>query len=88
MLTFSQIAAGFSEVLGRKITHRSISAEERKAEYLKLGAPEQKAARLASLEANTVATGVEEKRYNGPGVVFGKTHFVEFVKANKAVWQK
>ena len=43
---------------------------------------------LASLEANAVATGVEEKRYNGPGVVFGKTHFVEFVKANKAVWQK
>ena len=44
---------------------------------------------LSGLEANVVAKGVEEMIYNNTvDKTIGKISFDEFVKANKAVWQK
>lgn len=89
LLSYDEVAEQLSQVLGRKITHRSVSVEERNAFLVEHGAPEEIAKILSVIEANVVAKGVEEKLYNGtPDKAVGKISFRDFAEANKAEWQK
>jgi len=88
LLSYDQIAEQLSQVLGRKITHRSVSADERKKAYIQVGVTEQVAGMLAFVEANVVAAGSEERTYSISDKSIGKIRFVDFAEANKAVWQK
>ena len=84
-----QIAEQFSQVLGRKITHRNVSIEERKSGFVAAGLPDQFAGMLASAEADFYATDGEERLLSAQSdKVIGKVRFIEFAEANKAVWQK
>ena len=84
-----QIAEQLSEVLGRKITHRKVSVEERKSGFMTIGVANWLAGMLASSEANFHATGREEKMISEKSdKAIGKTRFIEFAEANKAAWQK
>ena len=53
-----------------------------------MGVTEQVAGMLAFVEANVVAAGSEERIYSISDKSIGKTRFIEFAEANKAVWQK
>ncbi len=76
-------------MLGRKITHRSVSADERREDLIKDGMLERIASLLAVVEASFVASGTEEKMYSGTlDKAVGKIRFLEFAQANKAAWQK
>ena len=84
-----QIAEQLSQVLGRKITHRTVSVDERRSDLIKEGLPEQIASLLAVADANFIASGTEEKMCSGSlDKAVGKIRFFDFAQANKAVWQK
>ncbi|KAL0956781.1 hypothetical protein HGRIS_002901 [Hohenbuehelia grisea] len=87
LLTFDDLAATFTEVLGRKITHKRLSPEENTQHLIKQGLPEQVAKFLAYGEI-TVANGDEEKRFQVENKFTGRQTLKEFIQANRQVWQK
>ncbi|KAF7369515.1 NAD(P)-binding protein [Mycena venus] len=60
LLSYAQIAQIMSDVFGRKITHRTISADEYKKIVVRRGFPEEWAA-LVSATDLSIAEGAEEK---------------------------
>ncbi|PBK84982.1 NAD(P)-binding protein [Armillaria gallica] len=82
LLTYDDVAAIFTEVLGRKITHTRITVEELKQRYISFGLPEDFAGMLSSLDGLN-ANGGEEEIFNAPKKVTGKRTLRSFVEANK-----
>ncbi|KAK0431297.1 hypothetical protein EV421DRAFT_1854495 [Armillaria borealis] len=82
LLSYDDVAAIFTEVLGRKITHTRITIEELKKRYLAFGLPEDYAEMLSSLD-DLNAKGVEEKIFVAAKKVTGKRTLKSFVEANK-----
>ncbi|KAG7447419.1 NAD(P)-binding protein [Guyanagaster necrorhizus] len=85
LLSYDDVAAIFTQVLGRKITHTRITVEESKKRYLAFGLPEDFAAALASMDGLN-AKGVEEKIFVAPKKVTGKRTLRSFVEANKDIF--
>ncbi|KAK0187499.1 hypothetical protein F5146DRAFT_1058985 [Armillaria mellea] len=71
LLTYDEVAALFTEILGRKITHTRITIEELKQRYISLGLPADFADMIASLE-NRNTSGVEEEDFKVSKKVTGK----------------
>ncbi|KAK0436739.1 hypothetical protein EV421DRAFT_2086463 [Armillaria borealis] len=82
LLSYDDVAAIFTEVLGRKISHTRITVEELKKRYLAFGLPEDYAEMLSSLD-DLNANGVEEKIFVAAKKVTGKRTLKSFVEANK-----
>ncbi|KAK0221292.1 hypothetical protein IW262DRAFT_1372725 [Armillaria fumosa] len=82
LLTYDDIAAIFTEVLGRKITHTRIAVEELKQRYISLGIPEDFAGMLSSLEGWN-ANGGEEDIFKVSKKVTGKRTLRSFVEENR-----
>lgn len=88
-LSYDEAVEIFSQVLGRKITHRKVSKEERIKFYTDdFGLPDQIAAMLGYMEVDLVAKGKEEEIYARPDKVVGKVKLRDFIKANKQEWLK
>ncbi len=77
------MAAIFTEVLGRKITHTRITVEQLKEIYISFGLPEGFAGMLSSLEGLN-AKGIEEEIFKAQKKVTGKKTLKSFVEANRA----
>nr|GAT54836.1 predicted protein [Mycena chlorophos] len=84
LLTYDEIAQMLTEVVGHKITHKSVSKEEMKRMFVDRGMPEEYAEMMTGLDGY-IAQGGEEKMYARATVV-GKRTLKEFFVANKAVW--
>ncbi|KAK0431920.1 hypothetical protein EV421DRAFT_1720030, partial [Armillaria borealis] len=82
LLSYDDVAAIFTDVLGRKITHTRITIEELKKRYLAFGLPEDYAEMLSSLD-DLNANGMEEKIFAAEKKVTGKRTLKSFVEANK-----
>ncbi|SJL15843.1 related to nucleoside-diphosphate-sugar epimerase family protein [Armillaria ostoyae] len=82
LLSYDDVAAIFTEVLGRKITHTCITVEELKKRYLSFGLPEGFAGMLSSLH-ELKAKGGEEEIFNTPKKVTRKRTLRSFVEANR-----
>ncbi|KAK0209989.1 hypothetical protein DFS33DRAFT_1289716 [Desarmillaria ectypa] len=82
LLSYDDVAAIFTEVLGRKITHTRITVEELKKRYLAFGIPEDYAAMLSYLDDQN-ANGIEEKVFMAAKKVTGKRTLKSFVEANR-----
>lgn len=87
LLSYDEVAQILSQVLGRKITRRSVSIEERTAFYYNKGVRTDLDGMLAHAEANLVANGNEEKVYECPDTIVGRLRLRDF-EANKDQWQK
>ncbi|KAH8827024.1 hypothetical protein DL96DRAFT_1605202 [Flagelloscypha sp. PMI_526] len=84
-LTNDQIAAIFSEVLARKITHVSVSGEEFTKQLLQRGV-EQHFAVIGAMVGGAIAQGMEQSKTKGFETIVGKMTLREFIEANKQVW--
>ncbi|KAK0200824.1 hypothetical protein DFS33DRAFT_1355252 [Desarmillaria ectypa] len=82
LLSYDDVAAIFTEVLGRKITHTRISVEELKKRYLSFGLSEDYAGMLSFLDGQN-ANGIEEKVFVAAKKVTGKRKLKSFVEANR-----
>ncbi|KAK0216188.1 hypothetical protein IW262DRAFT_201677 [Armillaria fumosa] len=82
LLSYDDVAAIFTDVLGRKITHTRITREVLKKRYLSFGLAEDYADMLSSFE-DLNADGGEEKLFIAPKNVKGKRTLRSFVEANK-----
>ncbi|KAK0476180.1 hypothetical protein IW261DRAFT_442451 [Armillaria novae-zelandiae] len=82
LLSYDDVAAIFTEVLGRKITHTRITVEDLKKRYIAFGITEDYASMLSSLD-DMNANGVEEKLFVAAKNVKGKRTLKGFVEANK-----
>ncbi|PBK68087.1 NAD(P)-binding protein [Armillaria solidipes] len=82
LLSYDDVAAIFTEVLGRKITHTRITVEELKKRYISFGLPEGFAGMLSSLH-ELKAKGGEEEIFNTPKKVTRKRTLRSFVEANR-----
>ncbi|SJL14698.1 related to nucleoside-diphosphate-sugar epimerase family protein [Armillaria ostoyae] len=83
LLSYDDVAAVFTEVLGRNITYTRITVEELKQRYTSFDLPEGFAGMLSSLESLN-ANGGEEEIFKAPKKVSGKRTLRSFMEANKA----
>ncbi|KAJ3517514.1 hypothetical protein NLJ89_g451 [Agrocybe chaxingu] len=84
--SYDEVAAAFTEILGRKITHRHITHEEQVAIF-KMWLPADYAVLLAMSEA-TIADGAEEAIVGDPKAIVGKVKLRDYIEANKKLWTK
>ncbi|CAA7268478.1 unnamed protein product [Cyclocybe aegerita] len=85
--SYNEVAAALTEILGRKITHRSLTDEEQIAFYQSIGLPKEYAVLLNASEAR-VAEGVEEAIVGNPKAIVGKVKLRDYLEANKDLWKK
>ncbi|KAL0958362.1 hypothetical protein HGRIS_000504 [Hohenbuehelia grisea] len=84
-LTFDDIAATLSEVLGRSIVHKKNTQQQQEADLIKLGVPEGVAKFLSAMDA-AFTTGEEEKRFQAGNTWTGSQTFKAFVEAHREAW--
>ncbi|KAG6885050.1 hypothetical protein C0992_005499 [Termitomyces sp. T32_za158] len=86
--THDEVAAIFSEILGRKIQHVRLPEEQGINFWTALGLPESAAQFMVSLEHQT-AQGSEFTTMNQPsdGKVVGKTRLAHYVNENRRLWE-
>ncbi|TFK69399.1 NAD(P)-binding protein [Pluteus cervinus] len=87
LLTYDQVAEVFSEVLGRKITHRKVTVAELVEIQKGYGIPNDIANMLANLDGS-IAQGSEEKHLGVENKYIGKVHLSDWVEERKALWNK
>ncbi|CAA7262060.1 unnamed protein product [Cyclocybe aegerita] len=87
LFSYDEVAALFTEVLGRKITHKHLTDEEEQALYQSFGLPKEYAAMLTAGEA-LVASGSEERCVGTSKTITGTHTLRQFVEANKQIWTK
>ncbi|KAL0956780.1 hypothetical protein HGRIS_002900 [Hohenbuehelia grisea] len=87
LLTYDQIAALFTDVLGRPITHVKVASDKIKQTWLDDGLPEEVAETLTILDS-LIASGVEERFAKAEPRHNGRRTIKEYIEANKAVWAK
>ncbi|KAJ3509040.1 hypothetical protein NLJ89_g5434 [Agrocybe chaxingu] len=83
----STFSALFTEVLGRKITHKHLTDEEELALYQSFGLSKEYAAMLNAGEG-LVANGSEEAFVGTNKTITGTHTLRQFVEANKQIWLK
>ncbi|RYP65815.1 hypothetical protein DL771_008116 [Monosporascus sp. 5C6A] len=88
LLSYGDVAAALTEVLGREISHGDISEAELARRHEGFGMPAQYAAILAAMET-AVKNGSEDRLSDVVLHVTGRPPrmFRDFVKENKAVWE-
>ncbi|KAJ3511714.1 hypothetical protein NLJ89_g3931 [Agrocybe chaxingu] len=87
LFSYDEVAALFTQVLGRPITHKHLTNEEAQALYHSFGLPKEYAAMLTAGEA-LVAGGSEERCVSTSKTITGTHTLRQFVEANKGVWVK
>ncbi|KAF9009587.1 hypothetical protein BDQ17DRAFT_1421757 [Cyathus striatus] len=88
-LTYDEVAAMLSKVLGRKITHRRVSSEELHATYLSMGFPQVFADILTDVEALVLKGWNKDvlSKDGGPGYKYVGRHTLrEYFEENKGIW--
>ncbi|KAL9031141.1 MAG: hypothetical protein Q9196_000817 [Gyalolechia fulgens] len=88
LLTFDEVAAKFSQGLGRPVKHIKLTEEERVKKYLELGVPGYLAEFLAMLETQC-AKGAAEEMNDDVQKVTGKPprDLDTWIQENKNAWQ-
>ncbi|KAJ6452426.1 hypothetical protein C8R45DRAFT_1112989 [Mycena sanguinolenta] len=81
LFTYAQIAEITSEVLGRKITHKNVSADEFTAVMVARGMPEDYAAVMSFMDVR-IAAGAEEQSFKKADFV-GSRSLREFIERHK-----
>ncbi|KAL0959254.1 hypothetical protein HGRIS_014525 [Hohenbuehelia grisea] len=81
LLTFDNMAATLTEVLGRPITHTKNTPEEQTAVLIKLGLPEGPARYLSAMDAR-FAMGEEERRFQAENKWMGTQTFKSFLQSH------
>ncbi|KAF7340581.1 hypothetical protein MSAN_02129600 [Mycena sanguinolenta] len=81
LFTYAQIAEIMSDVLGRKITHKNVSADEFKAVMVERGMPEDYAAVMSFMDVS-IAQGAEEQAFRKADFV-GSRSLRDFIKTHK-----
>jgi festuclavine dehydrogenase len=76
-----------SKVLGRKITHKRISAEESNAIFESLGIQSDYASMLTSI-ALQIASGEEEAIFTDKTAILGEKNLQDYFEANKELWAR
>ncbi|KAF7323701.1 NAD(P)-bd-dom domain-containing protein [Mycena kentingensis (nom. inval.)] len=84
LVSYDEIAQTLANVLGRKITHRSLPAKQMKEVFMARGMPAEYAELMVSLDG-LVAQGREAEMYQRATVV-GKESVRAFVQKNKRAW--
>lgn len=74
-----------SEVIGRQITHKRLSAEDGKALWLSSGTDDDYACAILAMEKK-IAIGEEEAYFDLETNVVGWRRLAEFFKTNWEVW--
>ncbi|KDQ27469.1 hypothetical protein PLEOSDRAFT_1040430 [Pleurotus ostreatus PC15] len=85
LLTYEQIAAMFTEVLGRKISFKRVSQEGMSQHLLQHEFHPGVTEMLSALDL-IVATGGEEAIYKLENKYVGKRTLLDFIRANKEAW--
>jgi len=85
--THDQIAELLTEILGRKITHKRQTEEERRSFYTSFGMDALFAAQLSMLEIGCIE-GSEENLFHAEDTVFGKHRLPDYFRENKELWVK
>ncbi|KAF7427994.1 hypothetical protein PC9H_007212 [Pleurotus ostreatus] len=85
LLTYEQIAAMFTEVLGRKISFKRVSQEGMSQHLLQHEFHPGVTEMLSALDL-IVATGGEEAIYKLESKYVGKRTLLDFIRANKEAW--
>ncbi|KAG5654550.1 hypothetical protein H0H81_000075 [Sphagnurus paluster] len=82
-----EAAALFSDVLGRKITHKQLTDDESKKLWLSFGLDEDYANMMLAAE-HLVATGEEEKLFHSdtPLKFVGTRRLKDYLQANREIW--
>ncbi|KDR72515.1 hypothetical protein GALMADRAFT_281286 [Galerina marginata CBS 339.88] len=89
-LSYDEAAKLLSTVLGREITHRKVSLEERRQFFLHIGLPTGLADRLAKTEVEA-SLGHEDKlcaEFSADRKIVGKLRLKEYFEKNRDVWVK
>jgi hypothetical protein len=78
-----------TEILGRRITHRRLSANQYRQLYLEEGLELEYAEYLVTVESE-VGRGVEEDIFNAAAdkKFVGKHTLCEYIEANRDIWIK
>ncbi|TEB27525.1 NAD(P)-binding protein [Coprinellus micaceus] len=86
-VSYKDVAAILTEVLGRVITYQTITAEELKRRYTKIyGIDEEYASAVVKIEQG-IENGSEEKWLSDPRTVKGKVGVREWVEKNKNAFE-
>ncbi|RXW19930.1 hypothetical protein EST38_g5932 [Candolleomyces aberdarensis] len=84
-LTYNEVAQILTEVIGRPITHKAISAEEQQARLISFGLPLEYAKFLASEELKA-DSGTEAALVTANNKFVGKFTVRDVLENNKAFW--
>ncbi|KAJ3502624.1 hypothetical protein NLJ89_g8802 [Agrocybe chaxingu] len=87
LYSHDEVASLFSEILGRKVTHRRITGEEERAMLESVGMPPDQADFVSSAGQET-AEGTEEALVGRNNTIQGTHTLREFIETNKHVWMK
>ncbi|KAF4567284.1 hypothetical protein EYR36_010902 [Pleurotus pulmonarius] len=85
LLSYDDVAALFTDILGRRITHKRLSEAELKADFIAFGLPEPIATALAFLNT-VIASGGEEAVTKAENKYVGKRRLRDLIEANKSSW--
>ncbi|KXJ91368.1 hypothetical protein Micbo1qcDRAFT_195479 [Microdochium bolleyi] len=87
LLDYTQLAATFTEVLGRKITYHELTEQELMERHISFGLPKEYAPILASLDT-IIRNGAEDRINNLVEEVTGRRprSFRQFVEEEKETW--
>jgi len=82
LFTYDEVTEIISEIVGRKIVHKPLTEEEAIAFWTEIYSSDDMAKMLVMLEG-LIAAGVAEAITKYERVIVGKTHFRDFIRANK-----
>ncbi|KDQ27409.1 hypothetical protein PLEOSDRAFT_1089325, partial [Pleurotus ostreatus PC15] len=85
LLSYDDVAALFTDILGRRITHKRVSEAELKEDFIAFGLAEPIATALAFLNT-VIASGGEEAVTKAENKYVGKQRLRDLVEANKSSW--
>jgi hypothetical protein len=81
-----QVAACFSDILQRRITHESISVAEQQELWATAGLPGEFVRLMGAVEEMTAAGG-EEAVYAAGTKIVGRKPLADFVRENVRLWE-
>ncbi|KAL0948070.1 hypothetical protein HGRIS_010694 [Hohenbuehelia grisea] len=85
LLNFQEVAAIFTEVLGREILYKKFTADEYTKFLAGMGLPEGLAKFLVAMDV-AFSTGVEERRFQAENKHTGHVTLKAFVQAHRQAW--
>ncbi|GLB39183.1 hypothetical protein LshimejAT787_0603450 [Lyophyllum shimeji] len=84
-MSTGQVASLLTDVLGRKITHERLSADELKAIWTSFGLGEKFALWYINAE-DDIARGTEEAFLHGEEKEVGKRHLLDYFREKRDIW--